>query len=74
MPVTANAQGSVVVVTYQIGVNSSGGPILRQRSIPNVKTAATDQDVYDVIQALYGLQQHTVISVRRDNRVELSQA
>ncbi|KLU62659.1 hypothetical protein CEB3_c09710 [Peptococcaceae bacterium CEB3] len=74
MPVTANAKGTVVVVTYQIGVNSSGGPILRQRSIPNVKSTATDQDVYDVIQAIYGLQEHSVISVRRDNRIELSQA
>ena len=72
MPVTSSAKDSVLVVTYQIGLSGAGAPILRQRSIPNVKSDAVDQDVYDVAQALYGLQDYPVITVRRDNRFELA--
>lgn len=71
MAVSAVAKGSVLVVTYQTGLNPSGAPILRQRSLANVKSDALDQDVFDVAQALYGLQQYPVIAVRRDNRFEL---
>lgn len=74
MAVTANATGTVLVVTYQTGLNPAGTPILRQRSIANVKADALDQDVFDVLQALYALQQYPLITVRRDNRIELAQA
>ncbi len=71
MAVATVAKGSVLVVTYQTGLNASGAPILRQRSLVNVKAAALDQDVFDVAQALYGLQQYPVITVRRDNRFDI---
>lgn len=74
MAVTANAKGTVLVVTYQQGLNSAGTPILRQRSLANIKSNALDQDVFDVAQALYGLQQYPLITVRRDNRIELASA
>ena len=72
MPVTSSAKDSVLVVTYQTGLSEAGAPILRQRSIPNVKSTALDQDVFDVAQALYGLQDYPLITVRRDNRFELA--
>jgi len=72
MAVIASAKDSVMVVTYQTGLTPEGSPILRQRSIPNVKSDALDQDVYDVANALYGLQDYPLIGVRRDNRVDLA--
>ncbi|MHB8126700.1 MAG: DUF1659 domain-containing protein [Desulfitobacteriaceae bacterium] len=72
MPVTSSAKDSVLVVTYQTGLSAAGAPILRQRSFPNVKSDAVDQDVFDVAQALYGLQDYPLITVRRDNRFELA--
>lgn len=74
MAVRANVKGSVVAITCQEGLNESGAPILRQRSIANIKADALDQDVFDVVQALYGLQEYPLITVRRDNRFELSEA
>lgn len=71
MPVTSSAKDSVLVVTYQTGLSAAGAPVLRQRSIPNVKSDAVDQDVFDIAQALYGLQDYPLISVRRDNRFDL---
>ncbi|MFZ3101891.1 MAG: DUF1659 domain-containing protein [Desulfitobacteriaceae bacterium] len=72
MAVTSSTKDSVLVVTYQTGLSVAGAPILRQRSIPNVKSDALDQDVFDVAQALYGLQDYPLITVRRDNRFELA--
>lgn len=72
MAVTSVAKDSVLVVTYQTGVNASGAPILRQRSFANVLTTALDQDVFDVANALYALQQYPLTAVRRDNRFELA--
>ena len=72
MPVTSSAKDSVLVVTYQTGLSVAGAPILRQRSFPNVKSDVLDQDVFDVAQALYGLQDYPLITVRRDNRFELA--
>ncbi len=71
MAVLATPINSVLVVVYQVGLDDEGFPKLRQRSFPNVRSNASDQDVYDVAIALYGLQDHQLYSVRRDNRIDL---
>lgn len=71
MAVISSAKDSVLVVTYQVGLNELGAPILRQRSFPNVLVGATDQDVFEVANALYALQQYPLTAVRRDNRFDL---
>ena len=72
MAVIATPKDTVMVVTYQTGLTAQGSPKLSQRSFANVKSEAVDQDVYDVANALYGLQDYPLISVRRDNRVDLA--
>ena len=71
MAVMSTPKDSVLVVSYQVGLSESGAPLLRQRSFPNVRVAALDQDVFDVANALYSLQDYPLTSVRRDNRVDL---
>lgn len=73
MPVISSNRDTVLVVTYQTGLTAQGSPRLSQRSIPNIKSSASDQDVYDVAVALYGLQDYPLTGVRRDNRVDLTQ-
>jgi len=73
MPVIATDKDTVIVVTFQIGLTPQGSPKLSQRSFPNVKSSASDQDVYDVAVALYGLQDYPLIGVRRDNRIDLTE-
>ena len=72
MAVIATVKDTVMVVTFQTGLTAGGSPKLSQRSFLNVKSVASDQDVFDVANALYGLQDYPLISVRRDNRVDLS--
>lgn len=73
MAVTASPKETVLIVSYQTGLTPAGSPIIRQRSFPNIRSEAIDQDVYDVAVALYGLQNYPIISVRRDNRVDLAE-
>lgn len=73
MPVIASAKDTIMVVIFQTGLTTQGAPKLNQRSFPNVKSGAADQDVYDVATALYGLQTYPLVSVRRDNRVDLAE-
>ena len=73
MAVIASAKDTLMVVTVQTGLTAQGSPILSQRSIANVKSTATDQEVFDVANALYGLQDYPLISVRRDNRIDLAE-
>ncbi|WP_407306934.1 DUF1659 domain-containing protein [Desulfosporosinus sp. SB140] len=73
MAIISNARDSVMVVTYQVGLTAQGSPKLSQRSIGNVKSASSDQDVYDVAVALYGLQDYPLVGVRRDNRLDLTE-
>lgn len=74
MAVNSNAKDTILVVTFQAGLTPLGAPILRQRSFANVKSSATDQDLYDVAAALYGLQDYPLIGVRRDNRFDLTES
>lgn len=74
MAVLATPIESVLVVAYQVGLTESGAPKLRQKSIQNVRSNAIDQDVYDVAEALFSLQEYPLTSVRRDNRIDLTNA
>ena len=73
MAVIASPKDTVVVVTFQTGLTTQGSPKISQRSLANVKASASDQDVYDVAVALYGLQVYPLIGVRRDNRIDLAE-
>lgn len=74
MAVIASNKDSVMVVTFQTGLTPQGSPILSQRSFAKVKSDATDQDIYEVAAALYELQDYPLIGVRRDNRINLTEA
>jgi len=72
MAVVSTASGAVLVTQYQTGTTEAGAPIISQRSFSDVKSAATDQDVYDVAEALFGLIDYPLTSIRRDNRFDLT--
>jgi hypothetical protein len=73
MAVISSIKDTVMVVSFQTGLTAQGSPKISQRSLNNVKSNATDQDVYDVVVALYGLQDYPLIGVRRDNRIDLTE-
>jgi len=71
MAVLATPSETVMVLEVQTGLTPEGGPGLSTRSYPNVKSAILDQDIFDVATAMQALSEDPLISVRRDNRIDL---
>lgn len=71
--VIVNPDESVIVLTAQTGSTAQGSPIFATRSYANVKPATLDQDFYDVSRALGALSGDALISVRRDNRIDMTE-
>ncbi|MCL2337351.1 MAG: DUF1659 domain-containing protein [Firmicutes bacterium] len=74
MAVRSVATGSVLRMQLQIGVDGKGAPVYRNKNLNNVKPGAADQELFDVAQALAGLQTYTLAGVLRVNTVRLEEA
>ncbi|NLO98650.1 MAG: DUF1659 domain-containing protein [Peptococcaceae bacterium] len=61
MAINAVPLNSAIVVKYQAGESSTGSPIIRQKTINDIKFDAGDQDVYDVVSALFSLSIYPVV-------------
>lgn len=74
MAVTSVPGNSVLKLALHVGDSPGGSPILRTRSINNVKPTASDQDLFDVATALAGLQQYPLNGITRvDNSALISE-
>jgi len=65
--------GSVLRLQLQTGIDGNGNPIVRNKSLSNVKTDALDQDIFDVAQALVLLQEHILENVMRIDSARLEE-
>jgi len=65
--------GSVLRPQLQTGIDDNGNPIVRNKSLSNVKTDALDQDIFDVAQALVLLQEHILENVMRIDSARLEE-
>jgi len=65
MAVIKQPEGSTLRLMVQTGVDDRGEPVIRTRSYSRLKPLAADQDVYDVAQAMGGLQRHPLTAVAR---------
>ena len=71
MAVVGIPLSSTLVVVYQTGLTPAGGPVLRQKSLSDVKSDATEQAVYEAAHGLFGLAQYPVIDVLYRKNFEL---
>ena len=71
MAVVGMPLNSTLVVVYQTGLTPAGGPVLRQKSLSDVRSDAAEQAVYDAAHALFGLAQYPVIDVLYRKNFEL---
>jgi len=57
-----------------VGTNpQTGAPIVNSKSFAKIKSAATEQDVYDVAGALVGLQKYPVDEIRLEQESQLTE-
>ncbi len=73
MPVSSVPHTSRFTLVLQVGTELDGNPILKNRIYNNVKAEATDQDVFDVGQAIAALQNNPLYMTERTDREELIQ-
>ncbi len=73
MAVNKIASGTVLSLELQIGVNAQGNPVYRDKNLRSINVAAVDQDLFDVAQALAGLQEYTLSKIGRVDSAQLVQ-
>jgi len=57
-----------------VGTNpETGAPIVNSKTFTKIKSAALEQDVYDVATALVGLQKYTVDEIRFERESQLTE-
>lgn len=71
MPVQSVPGLSRAVMSFEVGVDAQGQPLTRNQSLNNIKYAATDQAVFDVLNALSSLQTHVLAYVQRVDEEQL---
>jgi len=74
MAVTSIPFNSKVSLIFQTGTDpATGAPIKRTKSYTNIKSTASDQDVYDTAIDLVDLQKYTLLEVQRTDREKLTE-
>ena len=71
MAVVKIAKASRLTIKVQTGVSVTGSPVYRVRSYRNVKPGAAEADVFEVGQALAGLQAHPLTGISRVDEGDL---
>lgn len=62
---------STLRLELRTGVSNSGNPVIRRKSLANIKTAASDADLHQVAAALAGLQQYPLYGISRVDSAQL---
>ncbi len=65
---------SRVQITLDMGTDEEGRRISRSRTLSRVHPNATDQDIYDTVDALFKLQTNPVTGIRKIAQSELVNA
>ncbi|MCL6561081.1 MAG: DUF1659 domain-containing protein [Firmicutes bacterium] len=73
MAVSKVPANSVLRLELQVGMDTGGNPVFRNRSLSNVKPTASDQDLFDVASALAGLQEYPLNGISRVDAAQLVQ-
>ena len=71
MAVNSIPLSSAMVVSFQTGISPTGVPVIRKKTLANVRFDASEQDVYDVAHALFSLTEHPAMKVILQQNLEL---
>ena len=62
---------SALIVKYQLDLTPAGAPIIRQKGLNGVKHDASEEDLYEVAEALFSLVDYPVMQVLLRKTFEL---
>jgi hypothetical protein len=69
---SASITDSQLRLTFSAGVDNEGNPIVKYKSFNNVKTSATPDQLFAVVDALAPLQQHALSYVERNDSYSIT--
>ncbi|QZT35229.1 DUF1659 domain-containing protein [Caldalkalibacillus thermarum TA2.A1] len=67
----SNPYDTRLILVFYVGDDEDGNPIERSKTFSRVKPTATDEDLYQVAQALASLQTHLLVETERADRATL---
>ncbi len=73
MAVNKVPTGTVLKLEFNVGIGAGGNPVYRTKSLNNVKSAATDQALFDVAAAVADMQDYTLSGVSRVDNAQLAE-
>ncbi|NLW90782.1 MAG: DUF1659 domain-containing protein [Syntrophomonadaceae bacterium] len=71
MAISSTPLGADMILVMDNGIGASGQQLVKNRVYSDVRSDATDDDLYSVAQSLLGLQEQTALAVQRRNLVEI---
>ncbi|WP_349410230.1 DUF1659 domain-containing protein [Pseudalkalibacillus sp. SCS-8] len=69
---TAILDDTRLIITFDAGLDSEGKPVIKRKTMNNVKSSATHDQLFEMVQALAPLQQYPVNQIERENSFDLS--
>jgi len=73
MAIVATPVASDLLLIMDAGLDEYGEQVTRKRQYGNLKTSASDEDVFQVAAGIISLQEATCLAVQRVNTVELTE-
>lgn len=73
MAVISTPNASSVKVKFDHGTDLNGDRIIKTRTYSSIKSAASNEDIMAVVNAIVGLQKHTLSAVNRIDNSSLSE-
>lgn len=73
MAVISSPNASSIKVKFDHGTNLEGDRIIKTRTYGSIKSAASNEDIMAVVNAIVGLQQHSLSAVNRIDNFSLSE-
>lgn len=70
MALLINPLDSRLQIQVHLGFDDDGKEITRTKSFSRIKDEVSDEDLYEVANALADLQEHPVIAIRRNSNAE----
>jgi len=72
MAIITTKNASSIKLSLDCGVDGKGKTVIKSKSFNNLKSDATDDDIYEVIESTIGLQDFTLLKVNRIDNSTLS--
>ncbi len=72
MAIVSTKNVSSIKLSLDCGLDDKGKTIVRSKSFNNLKSDAIDDDIYEVVESVMGLQDFTLLKVNRIDNSTLS--